>query len=710
MAEPAKQELDLSIGGMSCASCVARVERVLKAVPGIEQAAVNLATERARVSGRVMNTEALVAAVERAGFAAAPLAAETPLPEPSALAGLWQVLAAAALSLPLLAGMVWPALMLPGWVQLALATPVQFWLGGRFYLSAFKAVRGGGANMDVLVVLGTSAAWGLSLYLLLTAHAGHMPHLYFESAAVLISFVLLGKWLEARAKGQTAAALRALMALRPATARLRRGEIELDVPLAQIRPGDLVVVRPGERIPVDGVVMEGGGAVDESLLTGEPLPVDKLPGAVVTGGALAVDGRFLVQTSAVGGETVLARIVRLVENAQAGKAPIQRQVDKISAIFVPVVLGIAAITLAGWWGLTGDGERAILTAIAVLVIACPCALGLATPTAIMVGTGVAARHGILIRDAEALERAQHVSLVAFDKTGTLTEGKPVVVATEGADVLRLAAALQQGSEHPLARAVLAKAGADGVTVPAVTDFRALLGRGISGMVEGRALFLGAGQALARWGLAAPAEAYSQRGLTVSWLVQTEPQPQVLGLVAFGDTPRASAVQAVAALKAQGLQTVMITGDNPGAAQAVAQVLGIDRVFAQVLPEDKAARLADLQAEGQVVAMVGDGINDAPALAAADVGIAMGSGTDVAMNTAGIVLMRPDLALVSAALHIARRTQAKIRQGLFWAFVYNLVGVPLAAFGWLDPVLAGGAMALSSVSVVLNALSLRRWRG
>ncbi|PWC61711.1 metal ABC transporter ATPase [Azospirillum sp. TSH58] len=634
------------------------------------------------------------------------------------------MLIAAALSAPLVLGMAGDLLgldlMLPPWAQFLLATPVQFWLGWRFYRAGFMAARAGSGNMDLLVALGTSAAWGLSVYMMLTAHPGHMPHLYFEASAVLITFVLLGKWLEARAKGRTAAAIRALMRLRPDTARVRRDGVEMELPIAQVRVGDLVAVRPGERIPVDGRVAQGAGSVDESMLTGESLPVEKAPGSRVTGGSINVDGLLLVETVAVGAETMLAKIVRMVEGAQASKAPIQRLVDKVAAVFVPVVLGIAAATLAGWWIGTGNAETAIITAVSVLVIACPCALGLATPTAIMVGTGAAARHGILIKDAEALERAHAITAVAFDKTGTLTEGKPRVtdlVPADGfddAELLRLAAALQTGSEHPLARAVRDRAAERGVPSATPEGFKALAGRGVSASVEGRALLLGSRRLIAESGLSdaaleARAAALESAGRTVSWLAETAPERRVLGLVAFGDTVKESARAAVRSLKAQGVETVMVTGDGAGAARAVAADLGIDRVFAEVLPDGKADVVAALKAEGKVVGMVGDGINDAPALAAADVGIAMATGTDVAMHTAGVTLMRGDPALVAGAIDVSRRTYSKIRQGLFWAFIYNLVGIPLAASGLLSPVLAGAAMALSSVSVVLNALSLRGWK-
>ncbi|MDR6774508.1 heavy metal translocating P-type ATPase [Azospirillum sp. BE72] len=725
-----RREFDLSVTGMTCASCAGRVEKALGRLPGVESATVNLATEHAHVvafAGSLDNAD-LVAAVEKVGFGAAPVVEGGGDAEEEARADrgrrdLRHVLIASALSLPLLAGMVGDPFgadwMLPGWVQLILASIVQFWLGARFYRAGWNAVRAGAGNMDLLVALGTSAAWGLSLYLMLTAHAGHEPHLYFEASSVLITFVLFGKWLEARAKGQTAAAIRALMDLRPATARLRRDGVETEVPVERVRVGDHVVVRPGERVPVDGRVVEGSGGVDESMLTGESLPVDKEPGARVTGGSINGDGLLVVETTAVGTETMLAQIVRMVEGAQASKAPIQRLVDRVSAVFVPAVLAVAALTLAGWWIVGGDLEAAIVTAVSVLVIACPCALGLATPTAIMVGTGVAARHGILIKDAEALERAHALTAIAFDKTGTLTEGKPQVTdlipadGVDGATLLRLAAALQAGSEHPLAHALRERAKAAGMAAEPVSDFRALPGRGVAGMVEGRRLQLGNARAVEEAGLqpgalAAQAEALAASGRTLSWLMEVGDSPLLLGLVAFGDTVKESAVAAVASLKAQGVEPVMVTGDGWGAARSVAAALGIERVFAEVLPGDKAAVVATLKGEGKSVGMVGDGINDAPALAAADVGIAMATGTDVAMHSAGVTLMRGDPRLVAGAIDVSRRTYSKIRQGLFWAFAYNVIGIPLAASGNLSPVLAGAAMALSSVSVVVNALTLRGW--
>ncbi len=720
----------LQIEGMTCASCVGRVERALKKVPGVASAEVNLATEGAEVCLLPGGTgaDALLAAVEKAGYHARVLQDEAPAPLPDdALHALWPVLAAAALSLPLLAQMgamaVGSAWQLPGWLQWALATPVQFWLGARFYRAGWAALRAGSGNMDLLVALGTSAGYGLSVWqLAVHGGGGHAPHLYFEASAVVITLVLLGKWLEGRAKRQTTEAIRALQALRPETARVLRDGTERELPMGQVRVGDQLVVRPGERIPADGEVVEGSSHVDESMLTGESLPVAKHPGARVTGGAVNAEGRLLVRATALGVESTLARIVRLVESAQARKAPIQRLVDQVSAVFVPVVVGIAALTLLGWGLATGDWERAILDAVAVLVIACPCALGLATPAAIMAGTGVAARHGILIKDAQALELAHKVRVVAFDKTGTLTEGRPRLAlaapaAGAEAQLLPWAAALQAGSEHPLARAVLQAAQDQGLHAPAASGVQAVAGRGLQGTVDGHALRLGSSRWMAELGvdtavLAAAAQEAQAAGRTVSWLAEVHGggAPRLVGLLAFGDTAKPQAAGAIAALRRQGVRTVLVSGDNAGAAGAVARQLGIDEVHAEVLPGDKAALVASLKAGGTTVAMVGDGINDAPALAAADVGIAMGTGTDVAMQAAGVTLMRGDPALVAGAIDISRRTYAKIRQNLFWAFVYNVVGIPLAAAGLLSPVLAGAAMAFSSVSVVSNALLLRRWKG
>ena len=717
-----------SVQGMSCASCVGRVERALLRVPGVVAASVNLATESAQVqTDASVAVESLIAAVRDAGYTAT-LAEAAAVPDAAAARAqdprerrhvLLAVLLSAPLALPML-GLLWGEhWMLPAWLQWLLATPVQFWLGARFYRAGWAALRAGTGNMDLLVALGTTAAYGLSVWQWSAGHAhGDTPHLYFEASAVVITLILLGKWLEARAKRQTTAAIRALQALRPLTARVLRDGAELELAIALLRIGDRVVVLPGERIAVDGVVIEGEGGVDESLLTGESLPVPKRPGERVIGGAINGEARLLLETRALGAETALARIIRLVEDAQANKAPIQQTVDRVSAVFVPVVVLIAIATLLFWGLAQGDWPTAVLNAVAVLVIACPCALGLATPTAIMAGTGVAARAGILIRDAEALELARQIAVVAFDKTGTLTEGRPRLLQVQAFDgdeatCIGLAAALQAGSEHPLARAVLLAAGERGIAITPVSELRAIAGQGVRGRIGERESWLGNARLMQAAGfdlsaLQTHADAQAALGRSVAWLAT--PGAGVLALFAFGDRIRPQSRAAIALLAARGLRTVLISGDNRGAALALAREAGIAEadVHAEVAPGDKAALLDQLKPDGRV-AMVGDGINDAPALAAADVGIAMGSGTDVAMQTAAITLMRPDPRLVVDAIDLSRRTTRKIRQNLFWAFLYNVIGIPLAAAGQLDPVIAGAAMAFSSVSVVANTLLLRRWR-
>jgi P-type Cu+ transporter len=788
-----QQDVQLTIGGMTCASCAMRVEKALAKVPGVANASVNLATETATIhlNGAASAPEALVAAVMKAGYEAtliAPVAAVsefsgpgehvTPVtPAATATASadrkhiqarrdLTSVLVCAVLTLPLVAPMVgeWIGIhaMLPPWLQFGLASIVQFVFGARFYRAAYRAVRAGAGNMDLLVALGTSAAYGISVYELAT-HPGDLQHLYFEASAVVITLVRFGKWLEARAKRQTTDAIRALNALRPERARIRVGADERDVPLAQVRVGTVVIVRPGERVPVDGTVLEGRTHIDESLITGESLPVPKQTADAVTAGSINGEGVIAVTTSAIGAETTLARIIRLVESAQAEKAPIQRLVDRVSEIFVPAILALAALTLVGWLIAGAGGETAILNAVAVLVIACPCALGLATPAAIMAGTGVAARRGVLIKDAEALETAHRVTLVAFDKTGTLTLGQPSVTAFEPVgemardEALRLAAAVQRHSDHPLARAVVkaykaatanavaqacevqmdsavarcatfgatdntsaevrAEANTGQATSASASSARAVAGRGVEALVEGRLLALGSTRWLDELGidlspeLAARARELEAAGNTVSWLMQRSPAPAVLALIAFGDTVKPTARAAIERLAQMGIRSVLITGDNRGSAASVARALGIDEFHAEVLPDEKARVIRDLKIRSAgIVAMAGDGINDAPALAAADIGIAMATGTDVAMHAAGITLMRGDPALVADAIDISRKTWRKIQQNLFWAFVYNLIGIPLAAFGLLNPMLAGAAMAFSSVSVVTNALLLRTWRG
>jgi Cu+-exporting ATPase len=722
----ALQQFSLTVEGMTCASCVSRVEKSLKKLSGVQQATVNLATETATVhsiKGSV-TVEQLIEAVQKTGYQAY-LVTDAPVNQGNTHidSELVKLVCGIILSLPLIAPMLLSIFgqhwMLPNWIQWLLATVVQFWLGARFYQAGWKALKARAGNMDLLVALGTSAGYGLSVYQWLFTETD-MPHLYFEASAVVITLVLLGKWLETRAKRQTASAIRALQALKPEFARVQREGKELDIAIAHVHVGDLVIVRAGERIAVDGMIKEGSSHVDESFMTGESLPVAKKIGDSVIGGSINSDGLLLVETTAMATESTLAKIIRLVENAQAAKAPIQRLVDKVSEVFVPVVILIALATFIAWWVISGDVQSAIINAVAVLVIACPCALGLATPTAIMAGTGIGAQYGILIKDAEALEIAHRVTMVAFDKTGTLTEGKPNIVGlhainADDNELLHLAASLQTGSEHPLARAIIDKAQELAIEIGSVTDIKALAGRGITGRMGQVSLYLGNSRLMQELGveitaIAAVVQQWEQQGRTISWLASIESSSVTLvGVFAFGDQIKASAQRAVQQLQTMGIKTALITGDNVGSATVVAHELGIDCVMADVLPADKAAIVSAFKAEGHVVAMVGDGINDAPALATADVGIAMSTGTDVAMHTAGITLMQGDPARVADALDISRRTYNKIRQNLFWAFIYNVIGIPLAAMGLLNPIIAGAAMAFSSVSVVSNALLLRRWR-
>jgi len=726
------QTFQLALTGMSCASCVARIESALAAVPGVLRATANLASETAQVeavAGQVPGS-ALVEAVARAGYEAVLTGDAGPPPERDAAAPYRRdALLALPLAALLLVGthLAWLGLpwQLPAWAQWLIATPVQFWAGRRFLLAGARAARAGTGNMDLLVSLGTLAAYGLSLYLWLVQ--GEQHHLYFEAAAVVIALVLLGKWLEARARARTSEAIRLLGALRPTTARVLRAGAEVDVPLESVKLGELLVIRAGERIALDARIRTGESSVDESMITGEPVPVDKAPGDALTGGALNGPGRLEAEVTAVGAETVLARIMRLVSDAQAAKAPIQRLVDRVAAVFVPVVLGIALLTVLGWW-LAGAGwEAALINAVSVLVIACPCALGLATPAAIIAGTGAAARRGILIKDAEALELARGVQTVVFDKTGTLTVGRPRVVAVIGhagldaAQVIALARGASQGSTHPLSTALDAPETAT-APVPLTQAHKVLAGRGVSARLVARGtedataaieLWFGNARLMADKGvdtslLAPRAQALEAEGRTVSWLARGQgTERALLGLVAYGDEPKPHARAAVQALQALGLQVALLSGDNPGAVRHVAQTVGIAQFEAGVSPRDKAKHVATLKQDGTRVAMVGDGINDAPALAAADVGIAMGSGTDIAMHAAGITLLRGDPRLVAEAIELSRRTVAKIRQNLFWAFFYNVIGIPLAALGLLSPMVAGAAMAASSVMVVSNSLLLAR---
>ena len=708
--------VEFSIAGMTCAACSARLEKVLNRQAGIE-ANVNLAAERARVRlDGAADEAAVIAAVARAGFTASVVDKDTRAREKARRQADYQreirrFWIAVALTLPLVGQMFFmfggghhhPEL--PRWLQFALATPVQFWIGWRFYDGAYKALRGGGANMDVLVALGTSMAWGFST---VVTFFGVDQHVYFEGGAAVITMVLLGKLLEARAKARTSEAIESLIRLQPKTARIERNGQWVEIAVDALMPGDVFMVRPGESVPVDGEVVDGTSSVNEAMLTGESMPVSKTTGTKVFAATANGQGVLYCRATGVGEQTLLAGIIRLVGEAQGSKAPVQRLADRISAVFVPVVCAIALATFIGWWLYAGDFAEALVNAVAVLVIACPCALGLATPTAIMVGTGQGARAGILVKNAEALELAERITVLALDKTGTLTRGEPqvtdvVALAADGDAALRLAAALEQGSEHPLARAVLARAGA--VDLPKVANFNAMPGHGVSGEIDGRALRLGA----PAWLGMADNPAVLGLQATGKTVVVLEENGTVLALLAIADALRPTSRLAVERLRARGIRVVMLTGDNAATAAAIAREAGIDEFRAGILPGAKAAAVAELKADGGLVAMVGDGINDAPALAAADVSFAIGAGSDAAVEAADLTLIRSDLCGVDDAIELSRATLRKIRQNLFSAFIYNVLGIPLAAFGALNPVVAGAAMAMSSVSVVSNSLLLKRWR-
>jgi Cu+-exporting ATPase len=740
---PAETRLDLPVKGMHCAACVGKVERALQKVPGVEKAVANLATERATVwmGGAAPDLPALRAAVAAAGYrvpeeiTATPAAAARDRAERAAEDRRLRrkVLVGAVLSVPVLLGSMhelfpWaPATLRNPWLLLVLTTPVQFWVGWEFHVAFLKELRHRAASMSTLVSLGTNAAYFFSLAVTLWPHAfmaaGAMP--YYEASAVLMTFLVLGRWLEARARGGTSDAIRRLLELQPRTARVLRDGAECDLPIAEVAVGDLVRVRPGEQVAVDGEVVEGASTVDESMLTGESLPVTKEPGAPVVGGSVNRTGAFTFRATRIGADTVLARIVRLVEEAQGSKAPIQRLADRVAAIFVPIILAVAALTFLAWW-LVGPAPAffyALTGAVGVLVIACPCAMGLATPTAIMVATGRGAELGVLIRSAETLEALPRVQVVVLDKTGTLTVGKPVVtdvVTAPGAsaeELIALAAAAEQGSEHPLGEAIVAEAKGRGVALPPVREFQAIPGQGVAARAADGLILLGNrrlmdARRVATEALEPRARALAQTGKSV---VHVAFRGEALGVIAVADVIKPGAREAVAALVARGLDVVMLTGDHRLTAEAIAREAGITRVLAEVLPERKAAEIARLQASGRAVAMVGDGINDAPALARADVGMAMGSGTDVAIEAADVTLMRGDLRGVETALELSRRTIRIVKENLGWAFGYNLLLVPVAAGVLypvagilLSPVLAGAAMALSSVSVVLNSLRLKRF--
>ncbi|WP_321334291.1 heavy metal translocating P-type ATPase [Breoghania sp.] len=728
----ALHSVQLDITGMTCAACATRVEKLLSRVEGVDTASVNLALERADLAvNDNVAVKTLVAAVEKGGYHAYPRAASAEKrrqerEEREAAAHREErrafaiFLLSLILSAPLVAQMIAMTaglqFHLTPIVELLLATPVQIIAGMRFYRGAFKALRGGSANMDVLVALGTSAAFFYSLYHVITLGSAATGHLYFEASAVILTLIVFGKLLEARARRSTTAAVRSLMALRPDSAtRLTETGTEV-VPVSALRVGDLVLVKPGEKVPADGVIREGASEMDEALITGESLPVLRSEGDTVTAGTINGSSALSVEATALGEDTTLARIIRLVENAQTGKAPVQRLVDRVSAIFVPTVVAIAALTFAGWMVFGGTFEQALIAAVSVLVIACPCALGLATPTALVAGTGAAARSGILMKDIQALEVAVHVDTVVFDKTGTLTEGRPQVtdiLAFDGnADrLLRIAASAQTASEHPLAGAMVRAAQERGLELARPMQFEAHTGRGLVAHIAGQKVMIGNAALLDEFGIDHFTADNMRRDLENRGRtsVMVAIAGRTVGVIAMADQPREGAKEAIEQLKAMGIRTLMLTGDSPAVARTIAGGLGLDDVEAGVPPDGKAAHIEALRKAGGTVAMVGDGLNDAPALASADIGIAMGSGTDVALETAGITLMRSDPRMVSSALEVSKATVAKIRQNLFWAFVYNVVGIPLAAIGLLSPAIAGAAMAMSSVSVVTNAGLLRRWK-
>lgn len=716
MTDP--RTVELAIGGMTCAACSARIERQLNKLPGVE-ATVNLPAERAHVryDPAQADVDRLIAAIVKTGFTATPSTTDTRGEEKTRKAAAYRAevkrfWVALALTLPLVAQM--PFMfgpeghvdVLPRWLQFLLATPVQFWAGWRFYVGGWNAVRGGSGNMEVLVALGTSAAWLYSTVVL--ALGLEHQHVYYEASATIITLVLMGKILEARAKAKTLAAIESLIKLQPQTARVERDGQLVELPIRSLIPGDVVVVRPGEAVPVDGEVVSGNSSANEAMLTGESLPVTKAPGDKLFAATVNGDGLLRCKATGVGAHTLLAGIIRLVEAAQGSKAPVQRLVDQVAAIFVPVVVVVALVTFGGWIWSSGDFTYALINAVAVLVIACPCALGLATPTAIMVGTGLGAKAGVLIKNAEALELAKKIEVLAVDKTGTLTEGKPVVTevnvgAGETAQaVLRIAASLEQGSTHPLAAALVAEAKARGLALEAPHDVVAEPGKGIAGKVAGRAVRVGS-----------PDWIGAEAGGTTDSQIAVEVDGRLVGVIAVADPLRESSQLAVARLQKLGVEVVMLTGDNAATAAEIARQAGVTRFEAKVLPGDKARAIKALgvapAGRKRIVGMAGDGINDAPALAAADVSFAMGAGTDVAMQAADVTLMRNDLNGVADAISLSRATLAKIRQNLFWAFIYNVIGIAAAAFGYLNPMIAGAAMALSSVSVVSNSLLLKRWK-
>lgn len=721
----------LKVSGMSCAACAARVEKQLGSLEGVHSAAVNLASERASVEydSEKIKTSDLIKAVEAIGYKAEraeelSVDREKEQREKEIRRLRLELVISAILTAPLLFSML---LMITNidipffhneYFQLIVATPVQFIIGFRFYKNAYRALRSGSANMDVLIAMGTTAAYFYSIYNAFFApHEGMMKELYFESSAVIITLILFGKYLEAVAKGRTSEAIKKLMGLQAKTARVIRDGREEDIPIEEVVPGDVIVVRPGEKIPVDGRILEGDSAVDESMLTGESLPVEKTAGDHVVGATINRFGTFRLEATRVGKDTVLSQIIKMVEDAQGSKAPIQKIADRVSGVFVPVVLAIALVTLLAWYLIAGDLTGGIVSAVSVLVIACPCALGLATPTAIMAGTGKGAENGILIKGGEHLEMTYRLNAVVLDKTGTITKGQPEVTdviplgSMDRGELLRMAAAAEKNSEHPLGEAIYEQGKKEPGTVPEAEQFAAIPGKGVRAVVEGRQIYIGTRKLMQEAGIDTGSAENVIAGLEddgkTAMLMAADGRLEAV--IAVADTLKESSKDAIDELKKMGIEVYMITGDNKRTASAIAKQAGITNVLAEVLPEDKAEEVGKLKKQGMKVAMAGDGINDAPALVAADIGIAMGTGTDVAIEAADITLLRGDLMLIPAAIRLSKMTMRKIKQNLFWAFIYNIIGIPVAAFGLLNPMIAGGAMAFSSVSVVTNSLRLRRIR-
>ena len=729
-SEP-QEIVEFDITGMTCANCSGGIERTLNAMEGVKSAIVNLAMENATITYTSPATPSqMIAAIEKQGFKAIPVTQKDyaeEIREKEHKKMRFDLILSAILTFPMMFGMI---LHMAGmdnalvhflhnpWFQLVLTTIVQFYVGSRFYVGAYKALKNKSPNMDVLVALGTTSAYLLSIYngFFLKTPTGVMPDLYFESSATIITLILLGKTLEQSAKGKTGEAIKKLMGLAAKTARVIRDGEEIDIPIEQVEIGDLIAVRPGESIPVDGIIVDGSASINESMLTGESIPVDKDVGDNVIGATINGLTSFVFRAEKVGADTTLSQIIRMVEQAQGSKAPIQQIADKVSGIFVPAVLAIALITLVGWWAITGDYQTALINAVSVLVIACPCALGLATPTAIMVGTGKGAENGILFKGGEFLENTSRINALMLDKTGTITYGKPDVtdvVPNEGyskEDLLKYVASVERFSEHPLGDAIYQHTLKEKLTLPEANDFLSITGRGVSAIVNSKQVYVGARLLMEEQDVD-----YSSWVTTLEQLendgktaMLASIDGKIAGVIAVADIVRETSAKAVKELKDMGIDVYMITGDNKRTANAIGRQVGIneEHIFSEVLPSDKVSKVVWLQEKGFNVGMVGDGINDAPALATADIGLAVGTGTDIAIEAADVTLMRPDLVAIPAAMRLSRHTMRKIRQNLFWAFIYNTIGIPFAALGFLSPIIAGGAMAFSSVTVVLNSLSLK----